>query len=128
MSLLQAVEVTAVIAAILAFIQIAITMRVGLMRMSSKISLGDGGNKELTKRIRGHANFIENVPMALMLILLNELSGLDDNWLYALGGGLILFRVLHYISIVFNVHGLVRPIGMTGTLLTMLVSAILLLV
>ena len=54
-------------AAVFAVLHVIFTLRVGGYRFSNNISLGDGGDKELLNRIRGHGNFIEQVPIALVL-------------------------------------------------------------
>ena len=70
------IGVTLLFAAIFGILHVVFTLRVGAYRFSSKISLGDEGDKELRNRIRGHGNFTENVPIALLLLLLNDLNGL----------------------------------------------------
>ena len=62
--------------------------------------LGDDGDKELRNRIRAHGNFIENVPIALLLLLLNDLNGLGDSTLMILGSVLLVSRLIHYVMIV----------------------------
>lgn len=121
------VTITAMFAAILALMQVAFTLRVGIYRRSNSISLGDGGDKQLLSRIRAHANFIETVPMALMLLLLNELSGMSADWLYGLGATLVIARLMHYIAIAFKTALIVRVLGMMGTLLVIVIGAVLLL-
>ncbi len=49
--------------------------------------------------MRAHANFIEYVPMALILLGLLELSGLGATWLWIAGGTLLLGRVLHAVGL-----------------------------
>ncbi len=123
------IETTLFFAAIFGFLHVFFTLRVGGYRFRSKISLGDGGDKELRNRIRAHGNFIENVPIALLLLLLNDLNGLSENVLMILGSVLLVSRILHYVMIVSRSLPMVfRPISMLGTLGTILVSAILLLV
>lgn len=123
------IETTLFFAAIFGILHVFFTLRVGGYRFRSKISLGDGGDKELRNRIRAHGNFIENVPIALLLLLLNDLNGLSENVLMILGSVLLVSRILHYVMIVSRSLPMVfRPISMLGTLGTILVSAILLLV
>ena len=123
------IETTLFFAAIFGILHVIFTLRVGGYRFRSKISLGDGGDKELRNRIRAHGNFIENVPIALLLLLLNDLNGLPVNTLVILGSVLLVSRILHYVMIVSRSLPMVfRPISMLGTLGTILVSAILLLV
>ncbi|WP_162301491.1 MAPEG family protein [Cognatilysobacter segetis] len=68
-------------------------------RRGRRIGLGDGGDAALLQRIRVHANFVEYVPFALLLLALLELSGLDRAWVALLGGSLFAARVLHAIGL-----------------------------
>ena len=126
MSALPSIEITVLFAAIFGVIQVILTLRVGLYRMSNNINVGDGGDEELLKRIRGHGNFIETVPMALLLLLLNELNGLADTYLIILASTLLVARLLHYSALALGGPQILRPIGMIGTLLTILASSLLL--
>ena len=123
------IQTTIVFAAIFGMLHVLFTLRVGAYRFKSGISLGDDGDKELRNRIRAHGNFIENVPIALLLLLLNDLNGLGDSTLMILGSVLLVSRLIHYVMIVSRSLPMVlRPISMFGTLGTILASAILLLV
>jgi uncharacterized membrane protein YecN with MAPEG domain len=126
MSALPSIEITLLFAAIFGVIQVILTLRVGRYRMSNHINVGDGGDKELLKRIRGHGNFIETVPMALLLLLLNELNGLADTYLIILASTLLVARLLHYSALALGGPQILRPVGMIGTLLTILASSLLL--
>ncbi len=120
---------TLTFAAIFGILHVIFTLRVGGYRFKSKISLGDGGDSVLRKRIRAHGNFTENVPIGLLLLLLNDLKGTSDTTLMILGSVLLASRLLHYFTIVMsNLPFLLRPLSMIGTLGTILASAILLLV
>ena len=55
-------------AAAAAIINIWLIVRCGQVRVSAKIVHGDGGNPLLARRMRAHANFIENTPLVLILI------------------------------------------------------------
>ena len=57
---LLSIDTTLIFAAIFGILHVVFSLRVGAYRFSSKISLGDGGDKELRNRIRAHGNFIEN--------------------------------------------------------------------
>jgi uncharacterized protein len=74
------IDITIIFAAIFGVLHVIFTLRVGGYRFTSKISFGEGGDMELRNRMRGHGNFIENVPIGLLLLLLNELNGLADSW------------------------------------------------
>ena len=122
------IETTLFFAAIFGVIHVFFTLRVGGYRMRSKISLGDGGDNELRNRIRAHGNFIENVPIALLLMLLNDLAGTSETILTILGSILLVSRLVHYVMIVSRrLPIILRPLSMLGTLGTILVSALLLL-
>ncbi len=118
--------VSGLYAAILALIQIKLTLDIVKIRMGQKVSLGDGGHEDLTRKIRSHGNFIETVPIALALIIIAELSGAPFWCLHALGVVLILGRVLHVIGIRSKKgHGKFRFYGMIFTLLNILLGALL---
>ena len=88
--------------------------------------LGDGGNPMIFRRIRGHANFAEYVPLALVLIGFLELSGLPTWQLHALGSALLVGRLLHGYALSFtsdNPFG--RTTGIALTLLVLCAAAVL---
>ena len=66
------VSISLALAAIFGLLHVIFTLQVGTCRFKSKISSGDGGDRELRSRVRAHGNFIENIPIALLLILLNK--------------------------------------------------------
>ena len=68
---------------------------VGRMRGKLKIFMGDGGNPRMVRAMRAQANFVEYVPMALILLLLMALMGAPALAIHALGAALVLGRVLH---------------------------------
>ncbi|MEM1402251.1 MAG: MAPEG family protein [Pseudomonadota bacterium] len=119
------IHVTSMFAAIFALLHVIFTMRVGGYRFKSGISLGDGGDKELLARIRAHGNYIEQVPIALLLLLLNELNGLSDTFLLVLGSVLLAARLTHYLMIVSrSLPAVLRPVSMISTLGVILVSGL----
>ena len=123
------IHITATFAAIFAFLHVIFTLRVGGYRFKSGISLGDGGDKELLHRIRAHGNFIEQVPMGLLVMLLNELKGLSETTLVAMGAVFLAARLLHYVMIVTrSLPIILRPISMIATLGTILTGGVLLLI
>ncbi len=119
------VSTTATFAGIFGILHILFTLRVGLYRRSNRISLGDQGDKVLLKRIRGHGNFVENVPITLLLMLLNELSGMSQFWLIVIGAAFLVARSVHYVTIVSRALPFsARPFSMMTTLLCIAVLAI----
>lgn len=88
-------RITLLFAALHAVLVVVLAARVAMLRYNAKIALGDGGDKVMTRRVRAHGNLIENAPLALLLLGLLELSGLDPRWLWGFGGTLLLGRLLH---------------------------------
>lgn len=102
-------------AALLGLLFVPMTLRAGLYRVKHKINIGDGGDPELLRRIRGQANFIESVPLALLLLLLMELTGAATLWLHTLGLLLLAGRIAHYLGLTGLGPFMLRPIGMVAT-------------
>ena len=84
------------------------------------ISLGDGGDPQMLRVIRGHANFAEHIPLALLLMLVMELGKFSIYLLHALGIALIVSRVMHAYALSFTQKfrfGRVWGAGITITVL-----------
>ena len=94
--------VTPLYVGLLALLYLVLSARVVLMRGKGMPSLGDGGVTALQRRIRGHANFAEYVPLILLMIGSLELGGLPPAWLHALGASLLVARVLHGYALSFT--------------------------
>jgi len=92
-------RITLLFASLHVLLLIVLLARVVRRRRELKVGIGDGGDEVLARRIRVHANFTENVPIALALMALLELSGLAAAWLWSLGGGLLIARALHSIGL-----------------------------
>ena len=121
-----ALEITPYYALALILILVGLTVNVIRMRYTLRVSLLDGGNPDLTKAMRAHGNFIEYVPLCLLLIALCELNGSVDWIIHALGAALVLSRLFHATSILKSIL-LFRQIGMTFTFTCLVFSAIALL-
>ena len=93
--------VTPLYAGLLALLFFALSLRVVQMR-GTGISLGDGGNLAMLRRIRGHANFAEYVPLVLIMMALLELSKFSIYVLHALGITLFVARLLHGYALSFT--------------------------
>ncbi len=120
--------VTSLYAALLAFVCIALSAPVGLMRGKKQIPLGDNGDAEMIVAIRRHANFIEYVPIALILLALVELNGGSKTWLHALGTALVVARLVHPFGLdAKNLNKWQRLAGTAATLLVIAASAVTLL-
>jgi uncharacterized membrane protein YecN with MAPEG domain len=93
--------VTPLYAGLLALLFLALSLRVVQMR-GTGISLGDGGNPAMLRRIRGHANFAEYVPLILIMMALLELSKFSIYVLHGLGITLLVSRLLHGYALSFT--------------------------
>lgn len=97
--------VTPLYAGLLALLYLVLSFRVVLRRRGERINLGDGGDVEMQRRIRGHGNFAEYVPLILVLMLLLELGGTTPFWaLHAMGITLVVARLLHAYALSFSAH------------------------
>ena len=113
--------------AIAVFIQILLTVNVGRLRARHKVLVGDEGFPELRIAIRMHGNFVETVPIALLALIMYETVVIPPLWsVHALGGMLIGARILHAIGLMTTILPL-RGLGMLGTLLAMLIPAVMIL-
>ena len=113
-------------AALSALLLVLLSARVIQGRIVFKVDIGDGGNEEMKRRIRVQANFIEYVPLALILMQFVQQAGFSAWIVHLLGVTLILARVLHATGL-GRVSGASkgRFIGATATFVVLLVGAVL---
>ena len=117
--------ITLLYAGILGLVSIAIAFKAGAMRGKTGISIGDGGNAELLLHMRRHANFIEFTPLALILIMLLELSGAPGLAVHLLGAGLLVTRISHAVSLKADtIQGFGRTFGAAGSTLVIAIASI----
>lgn len=93
------VTVTPIFAALLGLIYLFLSLRTTAVRRKSKVSHGDGGNAELQKAIRAHGNFIEYVPITLILLSFLEMRAAGAYAIIALASLLFVGRCLHAIGV-----------------------------
>jgi hypothetical protein len=107
-------------AGLLALWFLVLTRRV-IQRRGKGSFLGDGGDQALLRVIRGHANFAEYVPLALLMMGFLEVSRFSIYVLHALGIVLVVARLLHGYALSFTEH---FPFGrFWGAALTFIVLA-----
>ncbi len=111
--------ITLTIAAGAALVNIWLMIRCGQARQKGKISIGDGGDEFLIRRMRAHANFIESAPFVLILIAALELAD-SGQWLWWVGIAYIIGRLAHGLGMD---GGALEKGRMVGTLITMLTLA-----
>lgn len=93
--------ITLLYAGLLSLWLLVLSVRVIAIR-SQGISLGDGGNPVLLRRIRAHGNFAEYVPMILVMIGFLELSHLSSVLIHIMGATLLVARLLHGYALSFS--------------------------
>jgi uncharacterized protein len=120
-------RITGIYAALATLLVVMLAMRISLARRGQRISTGDGGDAGMFLRIRTHANAVENVPLALLLLLLLELNQTQPLWLHICGCVLIVGRVLHALGMMVPSVGIGRTLGIALTWGVMLAMAVLLL-
>ncbi len=72
---------------------VALTARVIVLRVRTGVQAGDGGHAPLAQAIRAHANFAEQAPLALLLLVIAETVGTPAVLVHALGSVLVLARL-----------------------------------
>lgn len=87
--------ITGLYAGLCGMILTVLYVRVSQRRLATKIGIGTGSDAILEQRIRAHGNFIESVPIALILLYLFEQTGVDSMYVHAFGVALVLARVAH---------------------------------
>jgi uncharacterized protein len=92
--------ITPLYAGILALLFFALSVRVIAVR--GRVSLGDGGDPVVLRRMRGHANFTEYTPFILLMMGFLELSHTSLYLLHALGATLVVARLLHGYALSFT--------------------------
>ncbi|HLX81887.1 MAG TPA: MAPEG family protein [Burkholderiales bacterium] len=93
--------ITPLYAGILAVSFFVLSIRVVAFRRQG-ISLGDGGNPSMLRRIRGHGNFAEYVPFILLMMGFLEFSHFSSYLLHGLGIVLVVARLLHGYALSFT--------------------------
>ena len=117
--------VTIFYAGILGLFYVVLSALVVRGRYGYKVSLGDGGNPDMIRRIRAHGNFAEYVPFALLLLFMADYVQYSPILIHALGISLVLGRLFHAIALYRDTFRL-RVTGMILTFLVIAVSSILL--
>ncbi len=119
--------ITAVFAGVMALFSLALSARAGGYRGKVGVSIlyGEPINWELAERVRVHQNFLEYVPMVLILMGVIEASGGNGIFLHVIGIGLIIARIAHAIGLKHDDMSTAgRFIGAAGTALITLVAAV----
>ena len=115
---------TLCLAAAAAIVNFWLGMRIGKLRHGLKISVGDGGNEAILRRMRAQANFIEQTPVTLVLFALVEAAGKGGVWLAPLGAVFMLGRIAHGFGMDEGGFRTGRGIGMLTAMIAQITLAI----
>ncbi|NBV51181.1 glutathione S-transferase [bacterium] len=67
-------KITLILSSVMGLMCVWLALQVIKNRRKHQVSLGDGGIDELTRAIRAHGNFVEYVPLSLILLACSELN------------------------------------------------------
>jgi len=87
--------ITSLYAALATLLLIGLAARIPGLRRRHQVGIGDGDHQDLALAVRVHANAVENIPIALLLLALLEAQGGSTAGLHAAGAALLLGRVMH---------------------------------
>lgn len=120
-------HITAWTSLILGALLLFLTIRVIRDRRSKKIVYGDDGDKAMVKKIRGHANASEQIPIALIMLgFVEYLQG--STYAAIIATILIIGRILHAIYFSFDgIHWRFRFFGMLMTVISQALALLALL-
>jgi len=125
----MAAPVTALYAGLLGLLLIGLSIGVIRQRRRALVGIGHGGDERLERWMRIQGNFVEYVPMALVLLALAELQGASTGLLHGLGVILAVGRLGHAWGLAHSVGTSAgRAIGVLATFLVILVASLLALV
>lgn len=106
-------------------IWLVLWIRVTSIRSAIGCSIGDAGDMKLLQKIRQHGNFIEWVPLILVLMILAEAQGTDALWLHAAGALLVIGRLAHPFGLkIDNAGHPLRYVGNGTNILAVLVLTV----
>ena len=127
---LVSLPITALYAALSGFLIIALAANVVRLRLAKKVSLGDGGHKDVSRAIRAHGNTIVYLPLALILMALLEINGGGSTALHSYGILLVGGRVVYSYGMLVprSSANLARQLGVVTSWLVILGAGIQLLV
>lgn len=88
-------DITSAYAGLGALILVFLSLRVIRYRRGNKISVGDGGDEHLLRRMRAQANCAEHLPIGLLLLALVEAGQASSLIVHTLGCMLLAGRFSH---------------------------------
>jgi uncharacterized protein len=121
---MQLLPITALYSGLLAILLFMLSVNIIRLRYKYRVGIGDGGEQELSKAVRIHGNFVEYIPLALVLMAVFELNQGASVWLHSSGALLVLGRISHAIGLTKTIGpSIYRQFGMVSLFLVLLALA-----
>ena len=118
--MIESIWITAIYAGTLALIAVVLANFVLFVRLRGNTR----PQWQHEAALRVQANFVENVPLAVVLLLIAELQGLPALFLHGCGITLVILRLLHAYGLgAFEGANYPRLIGAQGTFLLVAILA-----
>ncbi len=105
------------IAVVLAFMQLVLGLLISLRRMR-----GEQAEDSFIRLTRIFGNCAEHVPLALLMLLMFEISGGPGSWVLAIGAAFVVARLMHAVGMAIRMG---HPLHTVGASLTYTVEAVL---
>ncbi len=115
-------EVTGLYAVVLGLMMIVLQILAIAARAKHEVLFGDAGQMRIILPIRRHGNFVEHVPMALILMVLAEAQRLPEPWLHGAGLLLVASRAIHPFGLAETKEAV--PLRVAGTVGTWIATLI----
>jgi uncharacterized protein len=121
---MQLPSITSAYLGMLALLYLVLGLQVSRLRRGHRVLFGDGDNIKLRSAIRAHANFVEYVPIIVLMVAMLEMSGMPALRVHLLMGALLVARLLHPLGMYVGPRTLRFQIcRVGGIVLTLLVMA-----
>ena len=118
--------VTGLYIAVFALVQAGMVIWIARSRLSEKVSLGAGDSDILAVKTRVYGNFVEVVPIAVLLMLVAELGGAPLWIIHWMGVLMVISRIIHAKGMLIPPgHGAYRMAGMLMTAAVFLIGAMI---
>ena len=115
--------ITLLYAGILGIISLVLAMGAASARGPAGVSIGTGDDPKLLVANRRHGNFIEWVPMALLLMALLEANGVGATATHVFGIVLTIARICHPLGL--DTEKMTHPLRFVGAAGTFLLTAVM---
>jgi uncharacterized protein len=104
--------ITSLFTGLLALMMVPLSLQISLRRAGLKATFGDADDATLRRRIRAHGNFIEYVPLALILLGMVEWQSAPPTIVWTLGIAILVSRLLHAYGMLYSSTPTFRALAM----------------